>query len=106
MKHILRTTLLVALLTIAPIEQSVAGPDPFIAEITIFGGTFAPRGYAFCEGQLLPISSHSALFSLLGTNYGGDGRTTFALPNLKDAEKLLNGARYIIALDGIYPSRN
>lgn len=56
--------------------------DPFIAEIKIFAGNFAPRGYAFCNGQLLPISQNTALFSLLGTNYGGDGRTTFGLPNL------------------------
>ena len=57
--------------------------DPFIAEIVMFGGNFAPRGWAFCDGQLLPISSFSALFSLLGTTYGGDGRTTFALPDLR-----------------------
>ena len=57
--------------------------DPFIAEIIMFGGNFAPRGWAFCDGQLLPISSNSALFSILGTTYGGDGRTTFALPDLR-----------------------
>lgn len=57
--------------------------DPFIAEIILFGGNFAPRGWAFCDGQLLPISQNTALFSLLGTIYGGDGRTTFALPDLR-----------------------
>ena len=57
--------------------------EPFLAQIILFGGNFAPRGWAFCEGQLLPISSNSALFSLLGTIYGGDGRTTFALPDLR-----------------------
>jgi microcystin-dependent protein len=57
--------------------------DPFIAQIIMFGGNFAPRGWAFCDGQLLPISSNSALFSILGTTYGGDGRTTFALPDLR-----------------------
>ena len=57
--------------------------DPFLAEITLFGGNFAPRGWAFCSGQLLPINSNQALFSLLGTTYGGDGRTTFALPDLR-----------------------
>lgn len=57
--------------------------DPFIAEIILFGGNFAPRGWAFCDGQLLSISSNTALFSLLGTTYGGDGRTTFALPDLR-----------------------
>ncbi|WP_372792596.1 phage tail protein [Lutibacter sp.] len=57
--------------------------DPFLAEIIMFGGNFAPRGWAFCDGQLLPISSNQALFSILGTTYGGDGRTTFALPDLR-----------------------
>ena len=57
--------------------------DPFIAEIILFAGTFPPRGYAFCEGQLLQIAQNTALFSLIGTTYGGDGRTTFALPDLR-----------------------
>lgn len=57
--------------------------DPFLGEIIMFGGNFAPRGWAFCDGQLLPISSNSALFSILGTIYGGDGRTTFALPDMR-----------------------
>ncbi len=57
--------------------------EPFIAEIRIFAGNFAPRGWAFCDGQLLPISQNTALFSLIGTIYGGDGRTTTALPNLQ-----------------------
>lgn len=58
--------------------------DPYIGEIRIFACDFAPRGWALCDGQLLPISHHAALFSILRTTYGGDGRTTFALPNLKD----------------------
>lgn len=57
--------------------------EPFIAEIRIFAGNFPPRGWAFCSGQLLPISQNTALFSLIGTTYGGDGRTTTALPNLQ-----------------------
>ncbi len=57
--------------------------EPFIAEIIMFGGNFAPRGWAFCEGQLLPISQNTALFSLIGTIYGGDGRTTMGLPDLR-----------------------
>lgn len=57
--------------------------EPFIAEIRIFAGNFAPRGWAFCEGQLLPIAQNTALFSLIGTTYGGDGRTTCALPDLQ-----------------------
>ncbi|MEA2002926.1 MAG: tail fiber protein [Actinomycetota bacterium] len=56
--------------------------EPFVAEIRIFAGNFAPRGWAFCDGQLLPIAQNTALFSLIGTTYGGDGRTTTALPNL------------------------
>ena len=58
--------------------------EPFIGEIRIFAGSFAPRGWAFCEGQLLPLDQNTALFSLLGTTYGGDGRTTFGLPNLTE----------------------
>ncbi|HSR70077.1 MAG TPA: tail fiber protein [Acidobacteriota bacterium] len=57
--------------------------EPFVAEIRIFAGNFAPRGWAFCNGQLLPIAQNTALFSLIGTTYGGDGRTTTALPNLQ-----------------------
>ena len=57
--------------------------EPFIAEIKIWAGNFAPRGYASCNGQLLPIAQNTALFSLIGTTYGGDGRTTTGLPNLQ-----------------------
>lgn len=57
--------------------------DPFIGEIRMFAGTFAPRGWAFCNGQQLAISTNSALFSILGTTYGGNGQSTFALPNLQ-----------------------
>jgi len=57
--------------------------DPFVAEIRIFGFNFAPKGWAFCDGQILPISQNTALFSLLGTIYGGDGKSTFALPNMQ-----------------------
>jgi len=57
--------------------------DPFVAEIRIFPFNFAPTGWAFCNGQLLPISQNTALFSLLGTTYGGDGKSTFALPDLQ-----------------------
>ena len=57
--------------------------EPFVAEIRIFAGNFAPRGWAFCDGQLLPVSQNTALFSLIGTTYGGDGRSTTALPNLQ-----------------------
>ena len=57
--------------------------DPFVAEIRIFPFNFAPKGWAFCDGQLLPLSQNTALFSLLGTIYGGDGKSTFALPDLQ-----------------------
>lgn len=57
--------------------------DPFVGQITMFAGNFAPRGWAFCDGQLLDVSQNDALFSLLGTTYGGDGRTTFGLPDLR-----------------------
>jgi microcystin-dependent protein len=57
--------------------------NPFIGEIRIFGGNFAPRGWMFCQGQLLSIAQNTALFSLLGTTYGGNGQTTFALPDLR-----------------------
>lgn len=61
----------------------IAMSEPFVAEIRIFAGNFAPRGWALCNGQLLPIAQNTALFSLIGTTYGGDGRTTTALPNLQ-----------------------
>ena len=57
--------------------------DPFVAEVRIFPFNFAPKGWAFCDGQLLPLSQNTALFSLLGTMYGGDGKSTFALPNIQ-----------------------
>ena len=57
--------------------------DPFVAEIRIFGFNFPPKGWAFCDGQILPLSQNTALFSLLGTTYGGDGKSNFALPDLQ-----------------------
>jgi len=57
--------------------------EPFVGEIRLFGFNFAPRGWALCDGQLLPVSQNDALFSLIGTIFGGDGRTTFALPDLR-----------------------
>ena len=65
--------------------------DPFVAEIKMFGCNFAPKGWAQCNGQLLPISQNTALFSLLGTMYGGDGKSTFALPNLQGSAALQQG---------------
>lgn len=65
--------------------------SPFVAEIRIFTGNFAPKGWATCDGQLLPISQNTALFSLLGTMYGGDGKSNFALPNLQGSAPLQQG---------------
>jgi len=73
-----------------------------LGEVKYFAGNFAPREWAFCQGQLMPIVQYQALFSILGTQYGGDGRTTFALPKIED----LNGCKAIIALEGVYPSRS
>ena len=64
-------------------SSTLKAQEPFVGEIRMFAGNFAPRGWAFCDGQLLAISSNTALFSLLGTTYGGDGRTTFALPDFR-----------------------
>ena len=65
--------------------------DPFVAEIRIVPFNFAPKGWAFCDGQLLPLSQNTALFSLLGTTYGGDGKSTFALPNLQGSAAMHPG---------------
>lgn len=65
--------------------------DPFVGEIKTVGFTFAPRGFATCNGQLMAISQNTALFSLLGTNYGGDGRSTFALPDLRGRTPVTQG---------------
>ena len=65
--------------------------DPFVAEIRIFGFNFPPTGWAFCDGQLLPLSQNTALFSLLGTTYGGDGKSNFALPDLQGSHPMHPG---------------
>lgn len=112
-----------------------AGSEPFIGELMLFGGNFCPRGFASAEGQLLPIAQNTALFSLLGTQYGGDGRTSFGLPDLRGrapvgtghqpggdsyrpGQKVLGSAgtgtksisglamKWCIATQGLYPSRN
>ncbi|SHI64223.1 Phage Tail Collar Domain [Shimia gijangensis] len=117
----------------APVK---AGMDPYLGEVMMFAGTFCPRGYLSADGQILSINQYQALFSLLGATYGGDGRTTFALPDLRgrvpvgvgDAEAVtihegttggavenlfqrgdspaFIGMRYCIAIEGLYPSRN
>ena len=83
--------------------------DPFIGEIRAFGFTFAPLGWAQCDGQLMQISENQAVFSVLGTTYGGDGRTTFALPDLRKSGIPAGPGitvPYCIALRGNFPSRD
>jgi microcystin-dependent protein len=83
-----------------------------VAEIKYFAGNYAPRCWAFCQGQMMSIASNQSLFSLLGNTYGGDGRTTFALPKLEDL-KTVDQVNYqgncsvkaIICIEGVYPSR-
>jgi microcystin-dependent protein len=74
--------------------------QPFIGEIRMFAGNFAPAGWMFCNGQLLPISENDTLFVLLGTTYGGDGQETFALPNLQSRVPIHNGNGVILAETG------
>lgn len=79
--------------------------EPFLGQILLLPYNFAPEGWAFCEGQLLQIAQYTALFALIGTQYGGDGMSNFALPNLKGKEPDSN-AHYCIALQGVYPQRS
>jgi len=88
-------TLLMLLVFLAFGNTSKAQTEPLIGQIAMFAGNFAPRGWAFCDGQLLPINQNQALFSILGTTYGGDGRTTFALPDLRSRAPIHAGARGI-----------
>lgn len=74
--------------------------QPYIGEIRIFAGNFAPAGWMFCEGQLLPISEHEALFTLIGTTYGGDGQSTFVLPDLRGRLPIHQGNGFILAETG------
>ncbi len=67
--------------------------EPYVGEVRMFGGNFAPNGWANCDGQLLPISENETLFNLIGTTYGGDGQETFAVPNLNDRVPLHHGGR-------------
>lgn len=99
-------TLIAALALVSGLSPANAGVEPFIGEIQTFAFNFCPRGFAPMNGQLLSISQNTALFSLLGTMYGGNGSTNFALPTTKPiftatGEPLLQ----CIALQGIFPSR-
>ena len=74
--------------------------QPYVGEIRMFGGNFAPAGWMFCEGQLLPISENETLFQLIGTTYGGDGQETFALPDLRGRVPIHQGNGFILAETG------
>lgn len=76
--------------------------EAFLGVIVLFAGNYAPQGWALCQGQKLPIEQYSALFSILGNTYGGDGKTDFALPKLEDVGKTKH---IICVINGIYPSR-
>jgi len=95
---------------VAPTAQ--AGSEPYLSEIMLVGSNFCPRGWMEADGRLLAITENQALFSLLGTAYGGDGRTTFALPDLRVAGPFPKfkdnpgSFKWCIAVQGIYPSRN
>jgi microcystin-dependent protein len=78
--------------------------DPLLGSLILFAGDYAPKGWAPCNGQTLPIAQNTALFSILGTSYGGDGQTNFALPKIPPLSA--NGPRYIIAVEGVFPSRD
>lgn len=87
-----------------PIFASAA-EQPYLGEIVLFSGNFAPRFWNYADGRILLVDNYNSLFSILGPTYGGDGTTTFALPDLRCFEAE-NGPRYIIALEGLYPARN
>ncbi|MDT4952498.1 MAG: hypothetical protein QOJ02_636 [Acidobacteriota bacterium] len=74
--------------------------QPYVGEIRMFGGSFAPAGWMFCSGQLLPISENETLFNLIGTTYGGDGQSTFALPDLQSRVPIHFGGGFILAETG------
>jgi len=81
--------------------------DPYLGEIRLFPYVYVPAGWAACDGSLLQINQYTALFSLLGTTFGGDGQTTFALPDLRSKVPLPPGqGTYCIAMQGVYPSRD
>lgn len=82
-----------------PEEAPMSTVEAYLGEVRIFGGDRIPEGWAKCEGQVMSINDNTALFAVLGTKYGGDGRTTFALPDLRD-----RNPTHMIALNGVFPS--
>jgi microcystin-dependent protein len=110
-KHFLKNAAVLSLLAVILVggtavspKQAQAADMPYLGEITMYPYTFAPRGWLKCEGQILSIQQNAALFSLLGTNFGGDGRTTFALPDLRGASPIPN-VDYYISTQGAFPPR-
>jgi microcystin-dependent protein len=98
--------LFAAVAGLALFQGQASAQEPFLGEVQIVGFTFCPRGFAQMNGQLLPINQNTALFSLLGTTYGGNGQTTFALPTARPAFTATGAPLlYCIALQGIFPSR-
>ena len=85
MKNLIKLLLLVCVFSLPSFSNAElkAQEEPFIGQLAVFAGNFAPSNWAFCDGQLLPINEYQALYSLIGTAYGGDGRTNFALPDLR-----------------------
>jgi microcystin-dependent protein len=79
--------------------------EPFIGEIRLFPYFYVPVGWAACDGQTLPINQNQALFALLGTTFGGDGKTTFALPDLRGKAPFAGQGGYSIAMQGVFPTR-
>ena len=117
MKRIISTSLL--LMTLGMTTTTAYAQECMLGEVRLFGGNFTPLGYAKADGQLLSIEGNDALFSLFGTMYGGDDRTTFGLPDMRNLYPVINaqrsnnnsgmtssdGPNYIICIDGLYPSR-
>jgi microcystin-dependent protein len=79
--------------------------DYFIGSIELFPFTYAPMGWMYCDGTMLSIADYSPLFALIGTNYGGDGINTFALPNLQGTEPI-PGTHFLICVEGLFPTQN
>ena len=114
---ILAASAMVTSLAVAPVAQA---QEPTLGEIRLFGTNFCPRGWSEAAGQMLPINQNQSLYSLYGTMYGGDGRTSFALPDLRGrtpvdalgqaaprtSSSRYSTMRYCVAVQGLYPSRN
>jgi hypothetical protein len=108
MKQLIYSVALLAFMScVAPRPAAAQSTDPFVGEIQLFAFNFCPNGWATLQGQLMQISQYAALFNLLGTSYGGDGQTTFALPKWGPVH-VANGATLLpcISLFGVYPTPN